>query len=102
MIFISPDLIFRDYKSPISLARATALMRLLTSNLLLMFLVWAFTVFKEMKSFSEISLFDNPAAMRCKIPIRARLGNSFLSNENSFRLDKLNHNNDGNKMLRFV
>lgn len=41
-------------------------MRLLTSNLLLMFLVWVFTVFKEMKSFYEISLFDNPAAMRCK------------------------------------
>ena len=57
---------FRGYKIPISFARTTALVRLLTFNLLLMFLVWVFTVFKEMKSFSAISLFDNPAAMRCK------------------------------------
>jgi hypothetical protein len=52
--------------SPISFARAMALVRLLTSNLLLMFLVCVFTVFKEIKSFSAISQFDTPDAMRCK------------------------------------
>jgi hypothetical protein len=73
-------LVLRGYKSPTSLAGATALMRLLTSNLLLMFLVWVFTVFKEMKSFSEISLFDNPAAMRCKTS-NSRSLRQFLSQQ---------------------
>ena len=42
-----------SYKSPIFFARAMALVRLLTSNLLLMFLVCVFTVFREMKSKTE-------------------------------------------------
>lgn len=42
------------------MVRATARVRLLTSNLLLMFLVWVFTVFKEMQGVIITLVHRNP------------------------------------------
>jgi len=65
---------FESYKSFSSFARATALMRLFTFNLLLMFLVWVFTVFKDLGAHAatELPAANRQSILRCAFRAKVR------------------------------